>query len=372
MGFSEETSRALAAKLSEKHVRHREVNGMTLSYVEGWHTIAEANRIFGSDAWNRETVSLKCVGENRINGEHRCSYLAKVRVTVRAGDIAIAREGTGAGHGTAPFVGEAHESASKEAETDAMKRALATFGNPFGLALYDPEKRNVRKLGGRKRSGGQDGALPWVLTGQDGCRQSAYAKPVDLLAAMRRQIDAFKSAEKIEGFVLRNHKMLDRLRERFPDLKGGSGTHYVSMVSRYAARKAEKLAAVGEANRCEASGAINVARKVQHGASGHCDSRRARDKEHLRYLSSLPCVVCGRLPSQAHHLRHAQPRAMGLKVGDQWTVPLCNLHHRALHDAGAEGDWWLGQKVDPIIVASELWHSKRERLISRSREQGSS
>jgi hypothetical protein len=260
------------------------------------------------------------------------------------------------------MIGEAHERASKEAETDGMKRALATFGNPFGLALYDPEKRNVRKLGGRKCSGGQDGGLPWVLTGQDGCQLSAYAKPVDFLAAMRRQIDAFKSAEKIEGFILRNRKMLERLRGQYPELKGGSGAHYVSMVSRYAARKAGKLAAASEANRCESPEAANVARQVQHGASGHCVSRRVRDKEHLRYLSSLPCVVCGRLPSQAHHLKHAQPRAMGLKVGDQWTVPLCNLHHRALHDAGAEVDWWLGQKVDPIAAASELWCSNREQL----------
>jgi hypothetical protein len=361
MGFSEEASRALAAKLSEKHVRHREVNGMTLSYVEGWHTIAEANRIFGSDAWNRETVSLKCVGENRINGEHRCSYIAKVRVTVRAGDIAIAREGTGAGHGTAPFVGEAHESASKEAETDAMKRALATFGNPFGLALYDPEKRNVRKLGGRKRNGDVDCGLPWVLTGQDGCRQSAYAKPVDLLAAMRRKIDAFKSAEKIEGFVLRNRKMLERLRRQYPELKGGSGAHYVSMVSRYAARKAGKLVAASKPINGARSESMTIVNKTRDVASGHCDSRRVRDKDHLRYVSSLPCVVCGRLPSQAHHLKHAQPRAMGLKVGDQWTVPLCNLHHRSLHDAGSEVDWWRGQKVEPNSAATQLWRSSREQ-----------
>ena len=153
MGFSEDTNRALAAKLSEKHVRHRQAYGLTLSYVEGWHSIAEANRIFGYDAWNRQTVSLKCVCDIRLNDGHKCSYLAKVRVTVRAGDVTVCREGTGAGHAAASEAGEAHEMAAKEAETDAMKRALVTFGNPFGLALYDPKKRNVRKLGRAKRGG---------------------------------------------------------------------------------------------------------------------------------------------------------------------------------------------------------------------------
>ena len=71
------------------------------------------------------------------------SYIAKVRITVRAGDEVVIREGTGAGHGIDASVGQAHESACKEAESDAMKRALMMFGNPFGLALYDKTKANV-------------------------------------------------------------------------------------------------------------------------------------------------------------------------------------------------------------------------------------
>ena len=70
------------------------------------------------------------------------------------------------------------------------------------------------------------------------------------------------------------------------------------------------------------------------------EPRRVRDKEHLRFVANLPCLFCGRSPSQLHHIRYAQPRALGRKVSDQWVVPLCALHHRALHDHGNEAQWW--------------------------------
>ena len=131
MPFDAEQIRSLSGKLQSKHVKARRApDGATLSYVEGWHSIAEANRIFGYDAWDRQTMTLKCVWEGLRQGVHACSYIARVRVRVRAGDIVVCREGCGSGHGTGVTPGEAHESAIKEAETDAMKRALATFGNP--------------------------------------------------------------------------------------------------------------------------------------------------------------------------------------------------------------------------------------------------
>ena len=84
-------------------------------------------------------------GAERSGAYHGAAYTAKVRVSVRAGDITIVREGSGTGEGKAPTPGQAHELALKGAETDATKRALATFGNPFGLALYDREQLGVRK-----------------------------------------------------------------------------------------------------------------------------------------------------------------------------------------------------------------------------------
>lgn len=358
MGFSEDTNRALAAKLSERHVRHRQAKGKTLSYVEGWHTIAEANRIFGYDAWNRQTMSLKCVSEIRLNDGYKCSYLAKVRVTVRAGDVTVCREGTGAGHAAASEAGEAHEMAAKEAETDAMKRALVTFGNPFGLALYDPHKRNVRRLRRAGRGANGKDPLPWVLIDQDGERRSAFAKPVDFLAAMRRQIDVFRSAKKVESFIHQNRKMLDTMLEHLPDLKSGSGTHYVSLVSRYAARKAKLLESAEASLETGAPEKEEPSGKAPGPMNVRADCTRARDKDYLRHVASLPCLVCSRAPCQAHHVRHAQPRALGLKVGDQWTVPLCSRHHRALHDSGAERDWWADNRIDAVAIAKRIWQSK--------------
>lgn len=145
MPFTTTQIEALRAPLNSSHVKSRSQSGRTLSYVEGWHVIAEANRIFGFDGWSRETIELKCVSENkRAVGASKAegygvTYSARVRVTV--GDLV--REGCGTGHGIDRDLGQAHESALKEAETDAMKRALMTFGNQFGLALYDKTQANV-------------------------------------------------------------------------------------------------------------------------------------------------------------------------------------------------------------------------------------
>lgn len=143
--FSDETKAALGAKLSPANVKSREQGGSRVSYIEGWHVIAEANRIFGFDNWTRETIDIKCVSEReREIGKNKApgwgvTYLCKARVIVDG----VAREGCGAGHGIDRDIGQAHESAIKEAETDAMKRAFMTFGNPFGLALYDKTQSNV-------------------------------------------------------------------------------------------------------------------------------------------------------------------------------------------------------------------------------------
>lgn len=148
MTFSPDQIAKLDAKLDQSTVKARTQGGRKVSYIEGWHAIAEANRIFGFDAWSRETVDIRCVaerprsiGQDKRDG-HGVSYVARVRVTV--GDIV--REGVGAGHGIDADLGQAHESAIKEAETDAMKRALMTFGNPFGLALYDKTMANVGEV----------------------------------------------------------------------------------------------------------------------------------------------------------------------------------------------------------------------------------
>ena len=143
--FTAQINSALNAPLDRAYVKERTQSGRSFSYIEGWHAIAEANRIFGFDGWHRETVDIRLVNERprKIGRDGRdgwaVSYVVRVRVIV--GDVI--RDGMGSGHGIDADCGLAHESAIKEAETDAMKRALMTFGNPFGLALYDKEQRQV-------------------------------------------------------------------------------------------------------------------------------------------------------------------------------------------------------------------------------------
>jgi DNA repair and recombination protein RAD52 len=141
MTFTDQQKALLSAPLSTANVKK---NPRGYDYVEGWHAIAEANRIFGFDGWDRQTIDMRQLGEPElVNGNWRVAYHCRVRVTVRADGTEITRDGSGYGSGIVKDVRDAHESAIKEAETDAMKRALMTFGNPFGLALYDKQRANV-------------------------------------------------------------------------------------------------------------------------------------------------------------------------------------------------------------------------------------
>ncbi len=89
------------------------------------------------------------------------------------------------------------------------------------------------------------------------------------------------------------------------------------------------------------------------------EPRRVRDKEHLRFVAKQPCLRCGRLPSDPHHVRFAQNRALGRKVSDEFTVPLCRGHHREVHRSGDEAAWWLAAGIDPMAQSRALWLKTR-------------
>ncbi len=89
------------------------------------------------------------------------------------------------------------------------------------------------------------------------------------------------------------------------------------------------------------------------------EPRRIRDKEHLKFVATQPCLVCGRQPCDAHHLRFAQHPALGRKVSDEFTVPLCRGHHREVHRCSNERAWWQSRNIDPAIVALKLWRTTR-------------
>ena len=87
----------------------------------------------------------------------------------------------------------------------------------------------------------------------------------------------------------------------------------------------------------------------------HPEPRRFRDKEHVKFVAKQACLICGRRPADAHHLRFAQHRALGRKVSDEFTVPLCRGHHREVHRCGDEAAWWKNAGIDPSLSARALW-----------------
>jgi hypothetical protein len=317
MGFSAKQLQALHRQPNRSHIRTREAHGRELSYLEGWYAITEANRIFGFDGWSRETLESRCVLARENRGSFLAVYLARVRVTVQADGATIIREGHGTGEGRGTSPGEVHDVALKAAETDATKRALATFGKPFGLELY---------RGGKAAASQKPLPVP----------------PVPVPADART------------GF--------------HPD-----DTTPIPRPSRYYGRRQNQLAEHFRSERRQVERTTPVAPPLVPGkpallpapidksALTIAEPKRLRDKDHLKFVASQPCLVCGRQPSDPHHLRFAQTRALGVKVSDEFTVPLCRVHHRQLHQAGNEPTWWEGLSIEPLSVANGLWEQTRPK-----------
>jgi hypothetical protein len=314
MGFSAKQVQALRRNLDHRYIRTREAHGRELSYIEGWYAITEANRIFGFDSWNRETLESRCVLARENRGTFLAVYVAKVRITVHADGATVVREGHGTGEGRGASPGEVHDIALKAAETDATKRALITFGKPFGLALYgsgktasspktaSPESRLVDPV--HRVSLAPDDTTPIPRPSR------YYGRPQDLLSR-------------------------DRANIRKQEVQASADVSIVPPAPELFLDKIDKSAlTLGE-------------------------PKRLRDKAHLRFVASQPCLVCGRQPSDPHHLRFAQPRALGLKVSDEFTVPLCRGHHRQLHQAGDEAVWWDKLEINALEIAKGLWEESR-------------
>ena len=351
MAFSEVQVKNLEAKLDAKHVRTRRVQDTTLAYVEGWHVIAEANRIFGYDAWDRHTLSTRCVWSNSANHHYAAAYIAKVRIAVRAGSIVITREGCGCGNAKAPTPGEAHELALKAAETDATKRALATFGNPFGLALYDRELAGVRNRKALNLSP-EDYRGPWLLSLHSGAGQS-FNRADEFIAALSKALTEANDIEQLFAIWERN---VDTVRaiNRQTNRSTPRGVIAHNLVA-HLKRRAIALAKQNVEPTSDALQGDLAHPKIDKSILALSEPKRVRSKEHLRFVAQQPCVICGRTPAQAHHVRYAQPRGLSLKVSDEFTVPLCAIHHSENHTTGDERRWWRGHKIDPLVVAQELW-----------------
>jgi DNA recombination protein Rad52 len=359
MAFSEAQVKNLEAKLDSKHVRTRRVEDTNLAYVEGWHVIAEANRIFGYDAWDRHTLSTRCVWSDATNHRYAAAYTAKVRIAVRAGSIVITREGCGSGSAKASTPGEAHERALKAAETDATKRALATFGNPFGLALYDRQLAGVRNRKALSVAP-EDYRGPWLLSLPTGAGQS-FNRADEFVAALSK---ALADAADIEVLFAIWERNVDTVRaiNKQPNRSSPRGVIGQNLVA-HLKRRAIALAKQNIEPTPSTSPTNAPNGKIDKSALPLGELKRIRSKEHLRFVAQQPCVICGRTPAHAHHIRYAQAKGIALKVSDEFTVPLCAIHHSENHVTGDERRWWQERKVDPLAIAKELW-GKSMRLTT--------
>lgn len=433
MAFSQEQLRRLKGAVARRHVRERQVEGKTLHYLEGWRVVAEANRIFGFEAWDRETVSSECVWRTQVEDRYAAAYLTRVRIRVRAGDRTIVREGLGSGEAIALTPGQAHERASKAAETDATKRALSTFGDRFGLSLYGersdqgpaslrrpgtqaPREAGARSVGPAEKAAGREACDQPVARdkGQESnegleaeaseragarggtrCagRESAHVPDREEIGPARESVSGEKAAEEREVTASKELSVgaseetnrqagAPAVASHAQNVTAGAGASIVAAPSRL-----PEPASMATANDlslsepAEASGAyldhsgaqpaagvalLPVRLPPQNTERGRIDKsvlaipepKRLRDREHLRFVASQPCLVCARLPSQAHHLRIAQPRALGRKVSDEFTVPLCALHHYDLHAKGDEAAWWKAHSIEPLGIADALWRKR--------------
>jgi Rad52/22 family double-strand break repair protein len=359
MSFNDVQTRLLKAKLKRRHVKTRDANGETLSYVEGWHAIAEANRIFGFEYWDRQTLTPHCHWTVQQSGQAVCFYSTKVRISVRAGEAVIVREGLGTGMGRSPQPELAHDMAIKSAETDATKRALATFGNAFGLALYDPQQSQVTRS--RTPDGRKGVTAEFVVTGLDE-KVKKFQNPEAFTREVLRLIDEVKAIDDLYAFWVLNAASLKSLDSDTREL---------------AQRIIESLKARARQIAKETVGATvsgqPLAISDQRTANSYLlpKEKRIRDRAHLEFVATQPCLICGRKPTQAHHLRFAQPRAMALKVSDEFTVPLCTIHHDQLHRTSDEPAFWARNGVpEPLKHAAKLWKLSHQRGTTEGRDAG--
>jgi DNA recombination protein Rad52 len=277
MAFTETQRKSLEAKLDAKHVKTRQVQDTTLTYLEGWHVIAEANRIFGYDGWDRKTLTLNCVWSGRTEKGYSAAYSAKVRIRVRAGADGVVREGWGSGEGRAATTGEAHELALKAAETDATKRALATFGNPFGLALYDRALNGVRN----RKALVPEMPNTWTLLSVAGAPRQTCDSPKLFLAQLREVMSQAPTIEDLFAVWQQNLPSV-RLINKLLRSTARKDTSAQDLVS-HLRSCAIALAVPREAP--ETSQGAGKKRKIDKSALTISEPKRIRSKEHLRYPS---------------------------------------------------------------------------------------
>jgi len=202
--------------------------------------------------------------------------------------------------------GEVHDVALKAAETDATKRALATFGKPFGLELY----RGGRAQASQKPQ--PSPAIPVLADARPGFHPDDTT-PIPRPSTYHGRRQGPSAAEHLREAQRRLANPSPRSEPAAPPLAPAQLPAPTQPLAPSSAASVDK-------------------RRL-----ALAEPRRLRDKAHLKFIASQPCLLCGRQPSDPHHLRFAQPRAIGMKVSDEFTAPPLSRPSSAAASSGQRG-----------------------------------
>ena len=201
-----------------------------------------------------------------------------------------------------------------------------------------------------------------------GTIQGSFDKPVDFVSALRKTMTEALDIERLFEIWEQNVatvRELNASREKLglepsfaPSLVAHLKSCAVALVKPSDAA-IEQHTKHGAAAAPQVTPRIKERPKIDKSMLTFGEPKRIRSKAHLRFVGRQPCLICGRAPSHAHHIRYAQSRGLSLKVSDEFTVPLCAIHHTENHTTGNERQWWEQHKIEPLAVASSLWRQGR-------------
>jgi hypothetical protein len=223
--------------------------------------------------------------------------------------------------------------------------------------LTDPSPETDRLIAGK---GAQQG-LPKGSVGRSRAKKPASAslKPelpailsASLQAELLREIEDLGATDAATLWAQRRLAAKNQLSAADARQIEEAFAAKLALIVAQGAKTDDVVTTLDDQSRTEKSNAIP---QIDKGVLSFPEPRRLRDRDHIRHVTKQPCLICGRRPADPHHVRLAQARALGRKVSDEFTVPLCRTHHREIHRCGDEGSWWENTGTDPLAAARALW-----------------
>jgi hypothetical protein len=220
---------------------------------------------------------------------------------------------------------------------------------------------HAKAAGKGKLNGGRDGSVH-----RSAARRDARVRPpkeilgseasAELRDRLIAELDALTSSD--DAGLWAHHSLPQKNKLTAADalqVEAAFEGRVASYTAAEVSSKSEALPAPLPTTRSKGSRKRGRREAIDKSVLTYAEPRRLRDREHVKFVASHPCLICGRQPSDAHHLRFAQSRALGRKVSDEFTVPLCRGHHREIHRNGDEAVWWMKAGIDPNVAARTLW-----------------